>query len=104
MTGPTIDAQHAALRTGRRLQYVTITWNLMEVFVTIGLGIAARSLALVAFGLDSLVEVFVAGGRVVYRRPPTRRTGSARASPGSDRVRRTRRVPRRREHLFALDG
>lgn len=30
----------------------------MEVFVTIGLGIAARSLALVAFGLDSLVEVF----------------------------------------------
>jgi len=30
----------------------------MEVFVTIGLGVAARSLALVAFGLDSLVEVF----------------------------------------------
>ncbi len=30
----------------------------MEVFVTIGLGIAAGSLALVAFGLDSIVEVF----------------------------------------------
>ena len=30
----------------------------MEVFVTIGLGVAAQSLALVAFGLDSLVEVF----------------------------------------------
>lgn len=30
----------------------------MEVFVTIGLGLAAGSLALVAFGLDSLVEVF----------------------------------------------
>lgn len=30
----------------------------MEVFITIGLGIAAQSLALVAFGLDSLVEVF----------------------------------------------
>lgn len=58
MTGSTTDAQRAALRTGRRLQYATIAWNLMEVFVTIGLGIAAGSLALVAFGLDSLVEVF----------------------------------------------
>ncbi len=46
------------LDRGRRLQYVTIAWNLMEVFVTIGLGIAARSLALIAFGLDSIVEVF----------------------------------------------
>jgi divalent metal cation (Fe/Co/Zn/Cd) transporter len=46
------------LRRGRLLQRLTIAWNLAEVFVTIGLGIAARSLALVAFGLDSLVEVF----------------------------------------------
>ncbi len=45
-------------RLGRRLQWATIAWNSIEVFVTIGLGIAARSLALVAFGLDSLVEVF----------------------------------------------
>jgi divalent metal cation (Fe/Co/Zn/Cd) transporter len=45
-------------RLGRRLQWATIAWNSLEVFVTIGLGIAARSLALVAFGLDSLVEVF----------------------------------------------
>ncbi len=46
------------LARGRRLQIATIAWNLMEVFVTIGLGIAAGSLALVAFGLDSIVEVF----------------------------------------------
>ncbi len=58
MTGPATDLQRVALGTGRRLQYATIAWNLMEVFVTIGLGIAARSLALVAFGLDSLIEVF----------------------------------------------
>jgi len=45
-------------RSGRRLQRITIAWNLIEVFVTIGLGIAAGSLALVAFGLDSLIEVF----------------------------------------------
>jgi divalent metal cation (Fe/Co/Zn/Cd) transporter len=49
---------HASLRRGRRLQYATIAWNLLEVFVTIGLGVAAGSLALIAFGLDSIVEVF----------------------------------------------
>jgi len=30
----------------------------MEVFVTVGLGAAAGSIALIAFGLDSLVEIF----------------------------------------------
>jgi divalent metal cation (Fe/Co/Zn/Cd) transporter len=41
-----------------RLEYATVTWNVMEVFVTIAAGISAGSIALVAFGLDSLVEVF----------------------------------------------
>ena len=45
-------------RLGSRLQWATIAWNSLEVFVTIGLGLAAKSLALIAFGLDSLVEVF----------------------------------------------
>lgn len=40
------------------MQVATIAWNSGEVFVTISLGIAADSLALVAFGLDSLIEVF----------------------------------------------
>jgi divalent metal cation (Fe/Co/Zn/Cd) transporter len=46
------------LARGRRLEIATIAWNAVEVFVTIGLGIAAASLALIAFGLDSLVEIF----------------------------------------------
>lgn len=56
----TIDQHDRASleRLGRRLQWATIAWNTAEVFVTIGLGVAAGSLALVAFGLDSLVEVF----------------------------------------------
>lgn len=55
----TDDGSRAALeRRGRRLQWATIAWNSLEVFVTIGLGVAAGSLALIAFGLDSLVEVF----------------------------------------------
>lgn len=41
-----------------RLEWATNAWNTMEVFVTVSLGVAAGSLALIAFGLDSLVELF----------------------------------------------
>jgi divalent metal cation (Fe/Co/Zn/Cd) transporter len=61
----------------RRLQWVTIAWNMFEVFVTIGLGLAASSLALIAFGLDSLVEVF-AGLVVVWHLASTEGTRSER--------------------------
>lgn len=47
-----------ARRQALRLEWITIGWNTIEVFVTIGLGVAARSLALVAFGLDSVIELF----------------------------------------------
>lgn len=43
---------------GRRLEWATIAWNAIEVGVTVALGVAARSLALIAFGVDSLVEIF----------------------------------------------
>jgi divalent metal cation (Fe/Co/Zn/Cd) transporter len=46
-----------ALGRAIRLEYATIAWNVLEVGVTIVLGVAATSLALVAFGLDSLVEI-----------------------------------------------
>lgn len=45
-------------RTAVRLEWATIVWNLGEFFVTVGLGIAAGSIALIAFGVDSLIEVF----------------------------------------------
>ena len=47
-------------RRGLRLEYLTISWNLIEAFVAVGLGIAAASIALVGFGFDSLIEVFAA--------------------------------------------
>lgn len=50
-----------AVRAAVRLEYATVAWNTLEVFVTIGLGVAAGSLALIAFGLDSLVEIFASG-------------------------------------------
>ena len=64
---PTID--EAAARLGRRLQWATIAWNCLEVFVTVGLGLMAKSLALIAFGLDSLIEVFASLVVVWHMRP-----------------------------------
>jgi divalent metal cation (Fe/Co/Zn/Cd) transporter len=60
------DDHDALLARGRRLEIATIAWNVMEVFVTIGLGIAAGSLALIAFGLDSIVEVFASAVAIWY--------------------------------------
>lgn len=45
-------------RRALRLEYGTIAWNLGEAVLTIGLGIAAASLALIGFGTDSIIEVF----------------------------------------------
>jgi divalent metal cation (Fe/Co/Zn/Cd) transporter len=45
-------------RRGRRLEYATTAWNCLEAIVAVSTGLAANSLALVAFGLDSCVEVF----------------------------------------------
>ncbi len=48
------------LRRGLRLEYLTITWNVIEAVVAVGFGIAAGSIALVGFGVDSAIEVFAA--------------------------------------------
>lgn len=45
-------------RRALRLQYATIAWNVGEAVLTIGLGISAGSLALIAFGSDSIIEIF----------------------------------------------
>jgi len=45
-------------RRGRRLEYATTAWNCLEAIIAVGTGLAANSLALVAFGLDSCIEVF----------------------------------------------
>jgi divalent metal cation (Fe/Co/Zn/Cd) transporter len=51
-------AQDEALQQrGRRLEYGTTVWNTLEAVVAISSGLASHSLALVAFGLDSCVEV-----------------------------------------------
>ncbi len=59
-------------RRGLRLEYATIGWNGIEMLIAIGLGVAARSLALVAFGLDTMIELFASGVVVWHLRHPDR--------------------------------
>ena len=55
-----------AVRQGVRIETVSMLWMVIEAMVAIGTGIAARSLALTAFGVDSVIEL-VAGGILLWR-------------------------------------
>lgn len=55
------DAEHRLERLRRwafNLEYFTVGWNTVEGLAAIAAGLLAGSVALVAFGLDSSVEVF----------------------------------------------
>ena len=49
--------REAAVARGLRLEYFTIGWNTLEALIGISSGIIAGSIALVGFGLDSVIEV-----------------------------------------------
>ncbi len=53
-------ATAALARRALRLEYLTIGWNAIEAGVALTAGIGAGSIALIGFGLDSVVEVFAA--------------------------------------------
>ena len=65
----TADERLRLQRRAMRLEYATIAWNLGEAVLTIGLGVAAESLALIAFGTDSIIEVFASSVVVWHIRP-----------------------------------
>jgi divalent metal cation (Fe/Co/Zn/Cd) transporter len=51
---------------GRRLEYFTIGWNAIEGLVAVGVGMAAGSISLVGFGIDSFIEV-TSGSVLLWR-------------------------------------
>lgn len=51
---------------GRRLEYLTLAWNSLEAVAAIASGLIAGSIALVGFGLDSVIECF-SGGVLLWR-------------------------------------
>ena len=72
MTSPkpslTLPQVRALLHRGLLLEYVSIGWMTVESIVSVLAGITAGSLALVAFGGDSLVELVSAVAVAVYLR------------------------------------
>ncbi|MDH5292746.1 MAG: cation transporter [Acidimicrobiia bacterium] len=56
-------------RRALQLEYATVGWNVGEAVLTITLGSIAGSLALIAFGASSLVEVFASMVVIWHLRP-----------------------------------
>jgi divalent metal cation (Fe/Co/Zn/Cd) transporter len=62
-----VETSHSQdLATGRRLEYFTLGWNLVEALVAVSAGVYAASIALIGFGIDSLIES-LSGGILLWR-------------------------------------
>jgi len=80
----TVSERSRLLARGVWLEVLTIGWNAIEAFVAIGAGIAAGSVALIGFGLDSVIESI--SGIALYRRLTFELKGASEtASEASDR-------------------
>ncbi len=64
----TIDTMErpAVVLRGRRLEYFTVVWNILEGLVAVVAGIVAGSISLVGFGIDSFIEV-TSGSVLLWR-------------------------------------
>jgi len=60
------DLRVAVARRGRRLEHLTIGWNAVEAIVSIAAGLYAGSIALIGFGLDSVIET-TSGAALLWR-------------------------------------
>jgi hypothetical protein len=67
-TAETTDDRAALIQQAFRLEYLTLAWMAIEAVVATGTGVAADSLTLTAFGIDSLIELASA----VVRAAPVR--------------------------------
>lgn len=63
---PTSVERTAFLQAGVQIEQLTIGWMVLEAALSLGAGLIAHSLLLVAFGLDSLIEL-VSGGILLWR-------------------------------------
>lgn len=68
--------QLTEVQTGVRIELITVVWMVIEMAVSIAAGIAARSVLLTAFGIDSLIEL-VSGGVLLWRLAVESRGGDA---------------------------
>ena len=81
------------LRRGLSLEYLTVGWNVVEGLIAVGAGLAAGSIALIGFGVDSFVESI--SGSVLIWRLRAEAVGGA----GEERI---EHVERRASRLIAV--
>ena len=76
LTAPGLDTRAHVLRRGRRLNAISLVYNLVEAWTAMAVGMASGSIALVGFGVDSGLELLTslsatwrlsADGHVVHR-------------------------------------
>ncbi len=68
LSGPRMSVRTTAaeIQAGIRLEWLTIAWMTVEALISVGAGLAARSIALIGFGADSVIEL-VSAGVVLWR-------------------------------------
>ena len=66
MEAGALVARERLQRRGVRLEWFTVAWNVAEAVVAIAAGVAAGSIALIGFGVDSGIEV-VAASALLWR-------------------------------------
>jgi divalent metal cation (Fe/Co/Zn/Cd) transporter len=77
VSGRMESAKRAALiQRAFRLEWLTIIWMMVETAVAIGAGLAAHSLLLFAFGIDSIIEI-VSACVLIWRLSVELRRGQA---------------------------
>ena len=86
-TGASTAAGQRTALIGRalRLEYLTVVWSLIEASVGVAAALASGSVALMGFGLDSLVEG-ASGGVLIWRLIAERRAADAEAVERLDRT------------------
>ena len=92
--------QENRIKTALRLESITVVWMVIEATGAIGAGIAAGSLLLIAFGIDSVIEL-ISALALFWRLQKEARGGASKAS--------IERVERRASRisgylLYALSG
>lgn len=72
------------VRRGLRLELLTVAWNVFEAGIAITAAVAAGSVALLGFGVDSLIET-ASGGILIWRLKAEARMVDAQAVESLDR-------------------
>ncbi len=66
MAGAGLTERQAHVQRGLRLEYITLSYNVIEAVVSITAGLIAGSIALVGFGVDAVIES-ISGAVMLWR-------------------------------------